>query len=259
MPLIDSGIDWSSFWTWFLLFIRGGALLISLPGIGTQQVVPTARAALAMLMAFAITAGGVRAATPQGLLDGGLMIAAEFTFGYIIGYIPQLVIGGLTVAGQVVTGSIGLGQANMIDPSLGGNFAVLARINSLLGTVIFLMMDAHHLLIRAMANLDSTNIIGHFQPGEKVFSILSTEFVTAFNLGVLLSGPLLVTILIVQFVLGLLTRFVPQFNIFIISLPLTILVGLYMTEFTFFEMAKLIADAFTNLGEIAKSIIDAGS
>lgn len=229
-------------------------MMFALPGIGTNQVPAKSRAALAIVLAIAITFGGVRADAPPTMIDGALMIALEAFFGFILGFIPQMVIGGLSVAGQVVTGVIGLGQANMIDPSLGGTFAILARLHSLFGTIIFLMMDGHHEVIRAMAALSPSELYEHFRLDFELFEILMYQFSETFRMGIIISGPILITVLIAQFILGLLTRLVPQFNIFIISLPLTILIGFYMTAFMFPAFTNLVLSFFLEVDELLKAI-----
>lgn len=231
----DSGItfDLIPFWTWFLILIRCFGLLETLPGIGTMQVPAMFRLSFTFAISICLVLGGVRANLPSGVAEAGLMITTEFLLGIILGLIPALLISAVGVAGQVTTGAIGLGQANMIDPSLGGQVAILARLQMMVGVALFLLIDGHHAAIKAAAGLMGDIGLGYFRPNMDTFMILLDRFSSSFELAVMCSAPILVTVLVTNFVLGLITKFVPQVNIFIISLPLTIIVGLYIVVYTF--------------------------
>ncbi len=129
-PIDAIGIDWTPYWTWMLVSTRLAGLFTILPGIGTNQIPAFARASTGLLIAVALVASGLEAHVPESLIEGGLMVFTEFILGFTLGFIPAMIIGAITVAGQVTTGAIGLGQANMIDLSLGGQVAILARIQS---------------------------------------------------------------------------------------------------------------------------------
>ncbi len=242
-------LDFAPYWAFFLLLVRFGATFISLPGVGTDQIPATFRTSFALGLAFAVASAGARAPEPASIAQGGMMIAAEFMFGYLMGLIPFFIIGGVTVAGQVTTGAIGLGQANMIDHSLGESVAVLARLEGLLAAVIFLLIDGHHMVIRAAAATGGDLSLGLFRPDMPLADLLTDRLTASFDLSLKIAAPILVTLLVTQFVLGLLTKFVPQVNIFIISLPLTIGIGLFITGFTFTGFSHYIAIEFVNTEE----------
>ena len=256
MPAISlADVDLLPVWTWFLLLIRGLGLFISVPGIGGERVPPLVRASVAMVIAFSVTMAGVRADTPEDLFQGGLMITTELLLGVIIGLIPAIIIGGIGVAGQVSSGTIGLGQANMIDPSLGANISVLSVVQTLVGTIIFLFVDGHHALIRAVAGGNGGIGVGNFRPDMDTAIIIGQRFSESFELAIAVAAPILVTILITQFVLGLVTKFIPQINIFIISLPLTIGVGLFIIAFSWNGFARHVHTELTTMEETLGSLM----
>ena len=254
-----SGIDWSDIWTWFLLFGRFGGIMSAIPGVGTNSVPPPFRAIAAMAFSIAVTVGGHQAQLPTSLAEGGLMIVVEFLLGYVLGSIPAFIIGSVTIAGQVSSGTIGLGQANLIDPSIGGSVAVLARIQSQVATLFFLLIDGHHIVIRAGAQLIESVGIGLYRPGMNTAMILFELFAHSFQLALIVTAPVLITTLLTQFVLGLITKFVPQVNVFIVSLPLTIGVGLYIIAFTFPGMIDQMISEFSKVEELSAQILQSGS
>lgn len=225
--------DTTPIFVWFVLLTRFSGLLFSLPGIGTNQIPAVTRFAAASTMAFALVVSGYTTEIPQEITELILYLAIEFIFGYLIGFIPTLLVSGLLVAGQTTSATIGLAQASLIDPSLGGSTAVIGRFQQLFGVGVFLLIDGHHNAIKACSGL-----LGEVDLNQEAFistvpALLVDRLSASFDLAMKVSAPALITVLLTQFVLGLITKFVPQVNIFIISLPLTIFVGLFITAYLF--------------------------
>lgn len=253
---IDS-VDWVLLWSWFLLSTRTSGLFLALPGIGNEHVPAPIRASVAMVIGALIAGSGVRAQLPDALAYGIIMLFFEFVFGYLIGALPAYIIGGLAVSGQIIAGAIGLAQANMIDPSLGESVSIISRIKMQLAVLVFLLIDGHHVMFRALANIDSTLAPGSFQPDISTAYFLLSRLETSFQFAVIVSAPILVTMLVTQFVLGLLTKSVPQINIFIISLPLTLGLGLFILVFMMPSVMQMMISEFSSLEELVAKLIAA--
>ena len=234
-------------WTWALLFMRCLGMIEIVPAIGTSQVPIIFRVILTFSLAVLITASGVRCALPTSLAHGFVLLLLEFLLGVALGLIPAIIINGVGVAGQVVSGAIGLGQANMMDRTLGEQTAILSKPQIMLATVVFLLVDGHHIVIKAAAGLLGDMPVGGFRPDFQTLYLLLYNLKNSFEFAVVLAAPMLVTALVVNFVLGLITKFIPQMNIFIISLPLGILVGLYLIAFTTGGLKDLFIGTFNEM------------
>lgn len=253
--LSSAPFDLAPFWTWFLLFVRCEGMLTVMPGIGGHQVPITARSAIAFLLAVAITLSGASAQLPSGIAEGWLMIATEYLLGVIIGEIPNLILSAGSVGGQLTTGAIGLGQANMIDPSLGQATSSLSLVQTLIATIVFLAIEGHHALIRAAAGLTGNTPIGGFLLTGPIVEGLISKFATTFELAIVVSAPVIVTLLLTQFVLGLVTRFVPQVNVFIVSMPLTVGLGLFIVFFSFPALVNEFWNAFLFIDDALEGVL----
>ena len=247
--------DFSAFWVWFLIFARLSGMFTSLPGVGTEQVPGIIRLSSSLIISIVIAMTGVHAPQAGSIFDGLVMIGGEFLFGYLLGLIPQLIIAGVAVAGQVTSGAIGLAQASMVDPSLGTSVTVLAHINSMIATIIFLAVDGHHTVIRAASgNLGGIGA-GVFRPNEAIAAMLVDRFEALFSLALLMSAPILVTVLVTQFVFGIITKFVPKVNVFIVSFPLLVLLGIFLSDVTIPSMTKHVISEFNDMSEYLGGII----
>jgi flagellar biosynthesis protein FliR len=242
-------------WTFFLILTRIVTLLYVLPGIGTEQVPIQFRLYLALSISVIVSISIPQIPMPDSAHAVVLALLAEFLFGMVLSLLPSIVIGGLAVSGQVVAGVIGLAQANMMDRSLGESVSVLARFNMLLGTLVFLAINGHHVLLKAV-----TMELGNPKPGvftsfTTAIETLTIAFSASFELAITIAAPILIATLISQFLLGLITKFVPQVNIFIISLPLSIFMGLYIMGFTIQPFNNLLVNEFRLLEEYAGVIV----
>jgi flagellar biosynthetic protein FliR len=120
---------------------------------------------------------------------------------------------------------MGLGFVTAIDPTQGQQGAIVGNFLTLLGTTLLFATDLHHLLIAALH--DSYRL---FRPGEVPFSgdiasLTVQTIASAFRLGVQLSAPFIVFGLLFNFGLGILSRLMPQMQVFFVGLPLSILIG----------------------------------
>ena len=247
-------LDVAPLWVFFLVASRLLALFYLLPGIGTEQVPEQFRYYVVILIAAVCSMSLPRQQMPEELHVILLLLASEFTVGIILSLFPAMILGALSVCGQIVAGVIGLGQANMIDRSLGESVSVIAKFNLMLGTIVFLGMEGHHVILKAATFQVGTTILGDNFSIPQGLELLSQCFSSSFELAIVLSAPILIGTLISQFLLGLMTKFVPQVNIFIISLPLSIFMGFYIISFSLNPFLSNIEREFGSLEEISKAV-----
>src|SRR5690606_3131582 len=142
------------------------------------------------------------------------------------GMSARLIMSSLHIAGNIIALQTGLAFAQNVDPTQGGQGAMIANFLSLLAVTLIFVTGLHHLLIAAMR--DSYDL---FRPGEMLpvgdFWQLAVMVVSgAFVLGLQLAAPFLVFGLVFYLGLGILSRLMPQIQIFFIAMPANIGLGL---------------------------------
>jgi flagellar biosynthetic protein FliR len=148
---------------------------------------------------------------------------------------------------------MGLAVANIIDPMSAGQLSIVGEFYYLVSLLVFLMIDGHHAVIEALAR--SYDIIpiagGTYSADLGTFIINLTGNV--FVLGVKLAAPVIITLFIVNMVLGIVARTVPQMNVFIVGFPLAVGVGILMIYFSFPFFRVVLVNAFRILeGDILR-------
>ena len=157
-----------------------------------------------------------------------VLLFQELMIGAVLGLTARLAISALQVAGSVIAQQLGLGFVTAIDPTQNQQGVLVGNFLTVLGITLIFATDMHHLVIAALN--DSYNI---FRPGEMpltgdVAQHITRVIATSFRIGVQLAAPFLVFGLLFNLGLGVLSRLMPQMQVFFIGLPLSILLGLLL-------------------------------
>jgi flagellar biosynthetic protein FliR len=210
-----------------LCFARIGTMVMLLPGLGELSVPPRVRLTVALVLT-AVILPLHRSAYQADLRAFGpvmLLLGQELLVGAVLGMVARLTISALQVAGSVVAQQMGLGFVTAIDPNQGQQGLIVGNFLTILGITMLFAADLHHLVIAALN--DSYAL---FRPGEipiigDVAAMLGMTVTSAFRIGVQLAAPFLVFGLLFNLGLGVLSRLMPQMQVFFVGMPLSILIG----------------------------------
>lgn len=211
-----------------LVFARVGTMLMLLPGLGELEIPVRVRLTIAVMLAAVLLPLHQSAYQIDLKSFGPLvgMLGEELFIGAVLGLSVRLIISSLQVAGAVIAQQMGLGFVTAVDPTLGQQGAIIGNFLAMLGVALIFATDLHHLVIAATN--DSYRV---FAPGEvpllgDVASLTTQTVASAFRIGIQLSAPFLVFGLLFNLGLGILSRLMPQMQVFFVGLPLSILLGL---------------------------------
>jgi flagellar biosynthetic protein FliR len=141
-----------------------------------------------------------------------------------MGMIMQIATAGVVVAGQVVSGSMGLTMATLIDPNV-GNVPVISGLFNVLGTLIFLAMGGHLIMFGILLDSFTQFPIGKNLMTQDVFGKMLAWSAMMFLASVLIALPVLMTLLFVNVGLGFVTRAAPSLNIFSVGFSAMLMAG----------------------------------
>jgi flagellar biosynthetic protein FliR len=212
---------------YLLTFARIGTMVMLLPGIGELSVPVRVRLTIALVLTAILLPLHEKAYTVnlQALGPVLVLFGQEMLVGAVLGLTARLAISALQVAGSVVAQQLGLGFVTAVDPTQNQQGMIVGNFLTVLGITLIFATDLHHLVIAALN--DSYNI---FRPGEMplvgdMAQHVTRVVTTAFRIGIQLSAPFLVFGLLFNLGLGVLSRLMPQMQVFFIGLPLSILLG----------------------------------
>jgi flagellar biosynthetic protein FliR len=211
-----------------LIFCRIGALVMLIPGIGETSVPPRIRLALALVMSmvFAPVLHAGMPATPGTVSGMGAQIGIELLVGLGLGALLRMFLGALTVLGETVSLQTTLSFAQTANPLEAQPTATIGTFLTLVGLSLVFATDLHQMFIAAIVRSYSL-----FPAGKGVsvadFGVLAVTTMSGiFSLGVQLAAPVIVFSLVFNVAAAFIGRTMPQFQIFFVATPLTVLLGL---------------------------------
>ena len=211
-----------------LIFARIGAMVMLIPGVGEQAVPPRIRLAFAFLFAlmlYPVLATGVPAIPGSvGALAGGVL--KEVLVGLMLGATLRIFMATLATAGEIISIQTTLSFAQTANPAQAQPTASLTAFLSLLGVVLIMATDLHHMFLAAVVKSYTVFPVTRAIPVMDAGQLAIQTFARSFALGLQLAAPVVVFALILNIATGLVGRVMPQFQIFFVVAPLSVLLGL---------------------------------
>ena len=159
---------------------------------------------------------------------GVLTSVQEMLIGAAIGLVMELAFEALSFAGQTVSMTMGLGFATLIDPQRGADVPVVGQVFMIMGTLFYLAINGHLMLLGALANSFQTLPIGAANIDQNFLLAVALWGARIFETGLLVALPAVIALVIVNLALGVVTRAAPQMNLFGIGFTITLLCGLFV-------------------------------
>lgn len=210
-----------------LVFARMGAILMLLPGFAEPGIPVRIRLSFALALSFAI--GPVIAPLlpeqPSTLSGLAGYVAGEAVIGLMIGAAARMLLSAAAVAGQVIGYQSGLAMAQAFDPAQGQTGALPATFLNLLFILLLFTTNLHHLLLQAAAGSYALMPAGEVPMWGDAAQWALELFIAAFTIGIQIAAPLVLFGLVFYLGLGVLSKMMPQVQIFFIAMPVNILLG----------------------------------
>lgn len=240
--------------TFLLIFSRVVSVLWLLPVFSSRAISVPFKAGVSLLIAYLLFDSiGVHRSFSNDPYLLFLVIMKEVFIGLAIGFSVKMLFMAVNVAGEIIAIQSGFSFARFMDPLSMTQATVIEQLKNLLAMMLFLAMDAHHILVRAIVASFRDVPIGSVTIQESFCQFLITisgrVFVTGFKIG----APIIVTLMFVEIALGMLSRMIPQINIFIEGVPLKILITVIMFSFSLGVIVPVIVNMFKGMdGEMLR-------
>ncbi len=224
MNLTLYGVD---IWSTSLVFARVGAMVMLLPGFGEPAIPPRIRLGFALMLAVALApAVSVHAPAPADTALGMAgQVMSETLIGIMLGGAARVVVSALATAGQAIGLEMGLSFAQTADPTMTGSGQLLAVFLGLMGIALIFATGLHHMFLLGVAGSYDVIAPGSPPPVGDAAQLALDATARSFLVGFQIATPLIAAGLIFRLGLGVLSRLIPQIQVFFVALPLQMLGG----------------------------------
>jgi flagellar biosynthetic protein FliR len=225
MTLTLYGID---VWTAALVFARVGAIVMLLPGFGESAVPARIRLGFALLLAITLAPQlDDRVPPPVASAWGmALQVTSEALIGVLIGGAARMLMSALATAGQIVGLEIGLAFAQTADPTMSQSGQLTAVFLGLLGVALIFATGLDHMFLRGLVGTYDLIALGAPAPVGDAAELALQATARSFQVGFQVATPIVAAGMMFRVGLGVLSRLIPQIQVFFITLPLQIMGGL---------------------------------
>lgn len=241
----------------FLIFVRVLSVLMTAPLFSNRSVPPQIKIGFAAILSFLILPmpNAQLVNVPTEVLPFTLMVAQEVLMGVVIGFVTNLVFVGIGIAASMIGLQSGFTAASLFNPFTNVSSSALDQFYSLIAIALFLAIDGHHMLIRALFRTFELVPIGTFAITsvtiERIMALTSQVFV----IGITLALPIVGTMLLTDAGLGLIAKVVPQIQVFFVGLPLKVGLGFATLALTMNITLPVIRDHFADIAITMLNVI----
>jgi flagellar biosynthetic protein FliR len=211
-----------------LLATRIAALLLLTPVLYAVPVPPLARLLITLGLSCVIALPFAEQMSVPPRDTGELLRAAlqEAAIGATLGLGVLMAFAGFALAGRLADIQVGFGVAQVFDPLTRTRLPILSSILGLFAVVFFFAVNGHHALLRGIAfSVERMPVGGGWSPAGAA-EPLTRQAAVLFGLGFALAGPIVLSLLLLEFALGVISRNLPQMNMLVLGIPVKIVCGL---------------------------------
>lgn len=235
-----------------LVLARISGLFLGAPVFSARTIPRRFRVMLAAVLAGTLLPIAQPATPPTDAYAVMVAFVGEIAIGLAMGLLARLLLTAFQVAGAIIAFQMGFAMARAIDPSSGIQTPVIASLHLQLVTVLFLLVDGHHLLIRGLAASFETFPIGTPLQAGLLCDMLFSASGNMYESAARIAGPVTAIMMLINALIGFLNRIVPQLSIFNIGFPLTVMSGLVAVGLSIPETVAFFLRAYEKFeGEFA--------
>jgi len=165
---------------------------------------------------------------PLSVFGLGGLILKELLIGLAFAFAVGALLTGVTVAGSFLDTMVGFAFGSLVDPVSGNHDSILAQIYTMLGVLVFIAIGGDAWVVKGIAATYRLVPLTKMPALGSLVGEADHAFVTIFVSALEVAAPVLIAVLIADVGFGVVSRVVPQLNVFAVGFPAKIVVGFLM-------------------------------
>ena len=255
---MDLSFDILKFEGFLLVLARIAGFFSAAPLFSNRAVNRKLRVLIACCMAIVIYTS-METPLPEydTVLGYAILVVGELLVGLSIGFISNLVMLTLAMAGEFIDREIGFTMAQTFDSSLNANVTITAQIYDRMVTLIILITNLHHFIIKAMMDSFEWVPLGRFSPKPGTLLDKIVDFMAQyFSIGFRIAMPVFLAAIMLNIVLGILAKSSPQMNMFSVGMQLKVFSGLFVLSLIVMFIPNITNYLVEHMYEMVDSILE---
>lgn len=227
-------INVTDFIVLFLIFLRISSAVVVAPFLGSRGIPVTVKLFISLVISYIIYLTIDRSVIPQVEANWTLFVFAvkEVLAGLIIGFMLQFVFYAVNYAGTLIGFDMMLNMAEVFNPYEDVQSNIIGEMLYYGALMIFILINGHHYLIQSLNYSFKVIQIGSFSVAEPLHLYLVKLTANVFVLAVKIASPILVSFFLVHIAEGIIARMIPQMQVFFVTQPLKLGLGIFLLTLT---------------------------
>lgn len=239
---------------YLLVLIRISAFIMAAPIFSYSTIPRNVKVAISFFLTV-IVIGFLPATSLEynGVIGYSVLILKETVAGIVMGYLASVCVYIVNFAGQLIDMEMGFSMASSFDPTTNIQSTISGSFYMYMVMLTMIVTNMHHYLIRAIVDSFRYFSVGEAMIGDNAKNVLLDFMPNFFVIAFRIILPVFASMLIVNIVLGTLSKAAPQMNMFVIGMQLKVIVGLLVmvimvetiptvTDFIFSQMKDILTD-----------------
>jgi flagellar biosynthetic protein FliR len=228
----------------FILVLARVSPLFVLAPLFSSRLIPArvrgiAAVALAIGLSPVLVRGHQLATAPADVV---WLVGKELLVGLAFAFVVGALFAAVAVAGSFLDTSIGFSYGSLVDPFTGVQSSVLQQAYSLVGVLVFIAIGGDEWVVKGLAHTYDLVPIDQMPQLGRMVAGVNVAFVSIFVSAIQVAGPVLLAIVLTDAAFGLVSRVVPQLNVFGVGFPAKVAVGLLLVGVSLPFVASWLGD-----------------
>ena len=227
-----------------LVLARVSPLFVLAPLFSSRLIPARVRGIVAVALAIGLTPVLVHGHhLPTGPGDLTMLAAKELLIGLAFAFVIGALFTAVAVAGSFLDTMIGFSYGSLVDPLTGTQSSVLQQAYSLIAILIFMAIGGDGWMVRGLARTYDVVPLDKLPDVASLVQGVDTAFAGIFGAAIQVSGPVVLALVLTDAAFGLVSRVVPQLNVFGVGFPAKVAVGLLLIVATLPFVAGWLGDS----------------
>ena len=239
---------------WVLILTRITGLLAAFPLLGSEQMPLQLRAAMGALLATVILPVlPVPPVVPSGLPELAGLMASELAIGLLLGTVVAWILEAVAFAGTLMDTQMGFSFVQFLDPATSQSTSISGSLMMQMAALMVFITGLHHQMILALVDSYRVAPMGQGVPLQVMGLVMLIGQLLA--KGFQLAFPVLSVLFLVDVILGISGKFMPQLQLLQLSFPLKIAMGLVILGLVLRELGPWLTPLLESAPRLALKLL----
>ena len=212
-----------------LMLVRVSGIFLISPFFGSMNISIYFRVGTALaitILLFPVVDGLGTPYVPENVIIFGVTALGELFIGGLIGFVSYMSFASITMAVKFMDMQVGFAIVNVVDPTSGQQIPLIGSFLYNLAVIVLLATNGHHMILAALVESFRVVPIAGMEGNLSLAMLMANFTGTIFLTGMKIAMPITFAILLTNVGLGILSRTMPQMNIFVVGIPMQLMIGI---------------------------------